>query len=103
MSISPKGHSLPQTGNLQREEKKQSAGGPATSGKELKEWTALLFLNGHNNLDEFGEMNLNQIEEVGSSEHRIDDAVLMRVEAGMSPERLDLGIWWFGLGHRWPR
>ncbi len=33
-----------------------------------KEWTFLLFLNGHNNLDPFGDMNINQMEEVGSND-----------------------------------
>lgn len=33
-----------------------------------KEWTFLLFLNGHNNLDSFGSMNINSMEEVGSSD-----------------------------------
>lgn len=33
-----------------------------------KEWTMLLFLNGHNNLDRFGAFNLNQMEKVGSSD-----------------------------------
>lgn len=33
-----------------------------------KEWTLLLFLNGHNNLDSYGAFNINQMEEVGSSD-----------------------------------
>lgn len=33
-----------------------------------KEWTFLLFLNGKNNLDAFGDMNLNQMEQIGSSD-----------------------------------
>lgn len=33
-----------------------------------KEWTFLLFLNGHNNLDSFGAFNINQMEEVGSND-----------------------------------
>lgn len=32
-----------------------------------KEWTFLLFLNGHNNLDSYGAMNINQMEQVGSN------------------------------------
>ena len=32
-----------------------------------KEWTFLLFLNGHNNLDSFGAYNINQMEEYGST------------------------------------
>lgn len=33
-----------------------------------KEWTFLVFLNGNNNLDRFGAMNINQMEQVGSSD-----------------------------------
>ncbi len=33
-----------------------------------KEWTFLLFLNGHNNLDPYGAMNINQMEQIGSSD-----------------------------------
>jgi hypothetical protein len=33
-----------------------------------KEWTFLVYLNGNNNLDSFGTMNLNQMEMVGSSD-----------------------------------
>lgn len=40
----------------------------AKTDKPLKEWTFLLFLNGHNNLDRFGYLNLNQMEEVGSTD-----------------------------------
>lgn len=32
-----------------------------------KEWTLLVYLNGHNNLDSFGALNINQMEQVGSS------------------------------------
>jgi hypothetical protein len=40
----------------------------AASTKAEKEWTFLLFLNGHNNLDSFGDYNINQMEQVGSSD-----------------------------------
>jgi len=33
-----------------------------------KEWTFLLFLNGNNNLDKYGHLNMNQIENVGSTD-----------------------------------
>ena len=33
----------------------------------LKEWTILVFLNGHNDLDSYGAMNVNAMERVGSS------------------------------------
>jgi hypothetical protein len=32
-----------------------------------KEWTFLLYLNGNNNLDSYGSLNINQMEKVGSS------------------------------------
>jgi len=32
-----------------------------------KDWTMLVFLNGHNNLDGFGALNINQMETVGST------------------------------------
>ncbi len=35
---------------------------------EQKEWTFLLFINGHNNLSSFGAMNINSMEEVGSTD-----------------------------------
>ncbi|MFS4459615.1 clostripain-related cysteine peptidase [Bdellovibrio sp. HCB2-146] len=35
---------------------------------EVKEWNFLVFINGVNNLDRFGKMNINQMEEVGSSD-----------------------------------
>lgn len=35
--------------------------------REVKEWTVLVFLNGHNNLDSFGPLNINQMETVGST------------------------------------
>jgi hypothetical protein len=35
---------------------------------QMKEWTVLVFLNGHNNLDPYGTLNMNQMKEVGSSD-----------------------------------
>lgn len=32
-----------------------------------KEWTFLVYLNGHNNLDSFGLMNMKQMEQIGST------------------------------------
>lgn len=40
----------------------------ADSAKEMKEWNFLVFINGVNNLDTFGSQNINQMEEVGSSD-----------------------------------
>lgn len=34
---------------------------------DIKEWNFLVFINGVNNLDPYGKMNINQMEEVGSS------------------------------------
>lgn len=52
----------------------QSVGFPSQPGQPQqplaeKEWTFLLFLNGHNNLDSYGSMNINQMEQVGSNEN----------------------------------
>ena len=33
-----------------------------------KEWTFLLFLNGHNNLSSFGDMNIKDMEKTGSND-----------------------------------
>ncbi len=38
----------------------------ADSGK--KAWTMLVFINGNNNLDSYGEMNLKQMQQVGSTD-----------------------------------
>lgn len=38
------------------------------AAENMKEWTFLTFLNGHNNLDRFGTMNMNQMKSVGSSD-----------------------------------
>ncbi len=41
----------------------------ASSAKApLREWNFLVFLNGHNNLDSFGKLNINQMETVGSTD-----------------------------------
>lgn len=75
---------------------------------EEKEWTFLLFLNGNNNLDDFGTLNMNQMESVGSSakinlvvqwaslEHRTVRRVLVQKDNDMrnvtSPVLEDLGM-----------
>jgi hypothetical protein len=38
------------------------------SRAQPKEWTFLIFLNGNNNLDSYGEMNMNQMEKIGSTD-----------------------------------
>ena len=40
----------------------------AKAAEPLKEWTFLVFLNGHNDLDDFSDLNLNAMEQVGSSD-----------------------------------
>lgn len=41
---------------------------PEPTIPRMKEWTMLVFLNGHNNLDNFGTLNMNQMEAVGSTD-----------------------------------
>lgn len=40
----------------------------AAPGAAEKEWTYLTFLNGHNNLDPFGAIDINEAEKVGSTD-----------------------------------
>lgn len=40
----------------------------ASHAVDVKEWTVLVFLNGHNNLDSFGTLNMNQMKEIGSTD-----------------------------------
>ena len=40
----------------------------AAHAADLKEWTVLVFLNGHNNLDSFGKMNIDGMSQVGSTD-----------------------------------
>lgn len=40
----------------------------AKTPEPLKEWTVLVFLNGHNNLDPFGHEDVNEMEKVGSTD-----------------------------------
>lgn len=40
----------------------------AHAAEQMKEWNFLVFINGVNNLDSFGAQNINQMEEVGSSD-----------------------------------
>ena len=37
-------------------------------GSMSKDWTMLVFINGHNNLDGYGTLNMNEMEKVGSTE-----------------------------------
>lgn len=52
-----------------------------------KEWTMLVYLNGHNNLDSFGSLNINQMEQVGSTKD-INVVVQWASEAVASTKRL---------------
>ena len=40
----------------------------SAAAEEEKEWTFLIFLNANNNLDYYGDLNLKQMEEVGSTD-----------------------------------
>lgn len=54
---------------------------------ETKEWTVLVFLNGHNNLDEFGAFNINQMEKIGSTD-RVNVVVQWASAAADKTKRL---------------
>lgn len=49
-----------------------------------KEWTFLLFLNGHNNLSSYGDMNIKDMEKSGSS-----DKLNMVVEWGQTSDNIN--------------
>ena len=40
----------------------------AQGSSQPKEWTFLVYLNGFNNLDQFGALNINQMERIGSTD-----------------------------------
>src|SRR4029079_1837579 len=52
-----------------------------------KQWTFLIYLNGNNSLDEFGPMNLNQAETVGSTD-QINIVVQWASESAGTVKRL---------------
>jgi len=45
-----------------------AAAPPVATPQPAKEWTFLVYLNGHNNLDSFGFKDINEMEKVGSSD-----------------------------------
>lgn len=53
----------------------------------MKEWTFLVYLNGHNNLDHFGAININQMEQVGSTKD-VNIVVQWASNQGGSTKRL---------------
>lgn len=53
------------------------------SSAELKEWTFLVFINGHNNLSSFADMNIKDMEKTGSS-----DKVNLVVEWGSASTKI---------------
>jgi len=57
--------------------------GAFAKSTEPKEWTFLLFLNGHNNLSSFGDMNIKDMEKSGSN-----DQVNLVVEWGRADSDL---------------
>lgn len=40
-----------------------------SANNEIKEWTFLIYINGHNDLDPYGAMDINEMEEVGSTDN----------------------------------
>lgn len=42
---------------------------PAGAANSKKDWTFMVFINGNNDLDDYGSMNINQMEKVGSTEN----------------------------------
>lgn len=59
----------------------------ASATTPVKDWNFLVYLNGVNNLDDFGSLNLNQMEQVGSSD-RMNILVQWGSEARPSVDRL---------------
>lgn len=55
---------------------------PAFAAAPIRDWNFLVFINGVNNLDIFGKMNINQMEEVGS-----DDRLNILVQWGSMNRR----------------
>lgn len=42
--------------------------GPVHGQAAVKDWTMLVFINGHNNLDQYGDADINEMEMVGSTD-----------------------------------
>jgi len=59
----------------------------ASAAPAVKEWTFLVFLNGHNNLDRYGAININQMEQVGSTKD-VNVVVQWASAAASSTKRL---------------
>lgn len=59
----------------------------AKQKQQVKDWNFLVFINGVNNLDPFGTSNINQMEEVGSTDH-MNIIVQWGSEASQSVKRL---------------
>ncbi len=55
--------------------------------KSTKQWTFLIFLNGKNNLDPYGAMNINQMEKIGSTD-QINIVVQWASTANKTTKRL---------------
>lgn len=63
------------------------AGSVANAQAAKKDWTLLVFINGHNNLDSFGAFNINQMESVGSTD-RVNVVVQWASLAAKTTKRL---------------
>lgn len=61
--------------------------GSANAAAPVKEWTFLVFLNGHNNLDTFGAQNIRGMEEVGSTD-KVNIVVQWASMANKTTQRL---------------
>ncbi len=58
-----------------------------SANHNVKEWTFLIFMNGHNDLDRFGAMDINEMEQVGSTED-LNIVVQWASLAGQNTKRL---------------
>jgi hypothetical protein len=59
----------------------------ASAVEATKDWTVLVFLNGHNSLDSFGKQNIDSMAEVGSTS-RVNVVVQWATEAGGNTKRV---------------
>ncbi len=60
---------------------------PANAASNEKDWTFLTFLNGHNNLDSFGAVNINEMEKIGSTK-KVDVVVQWASYSAQTTKRL---------------
>jgi len=63
------------------------AAAPAGAANAKKDWTMMVFINGNNNLDDYGALNINQMEKVGSTDH-LNIVVQWASDAATTTKRL---------------